>query len=174
MKVKACFAACVAAAILFCGCGKGGSGTSQKADGKEETAAAEDESGLTAAVILGCVKVEGLSGEMDTTALHGSDMFNSTCENLYGKDASKFTDGGIMFVGAGTLADELSVLRGKDTESLMKLLRKRAERRAKDYEGYAPAEKDKADSALVFEHKGFAVLVISDRAEEIKEKILSL
>ena len=86
----------------------------------------------------------------------------------------ELTYGGVMFVGAGTLADEVSVLCGGDTAARMALLRQRAARRAEEYGGYAPAEKEKAESALIFEHKGCSVLVISDRAEEIKKSITAM
>jgi hypothetical protein len=136
--------------------------------------AADEEALITAAEIFESLNAGELCGEMDTTAMLGSEMFDSACEKLYGTAVSELTDGGVMFVGAGTLADEVSVLCGGDTAALTALLRQRAARRAEEYGGYAPAEKEKAESALIFEHKGCSVLVISDRAEEIKKSITAM
>ncbi len=193
-KIFAAAFCAVSAVILFCGCGsaKGASGidrepvpessaaevteteiTSAEQESAPESAADEDAL-ITAAEIFESLNAGELCGEMDTTAMLGSEMFDSACEKLYGTAVSELTDGGVMFVGAGTLADEVSVLCGGDTAALTALLRQRAARRAEEYGGYAPAEKEKAESALIFEHKGCSVLVISDRAEEIKKSITAM
>lgn len=193
-KIFAAAFCAVSAAILFCGCGsaKGASGINREPVPESSTAevteteitsaeqesapesAADEDALITAAEIFESLNAGELCGEMDTTAMLGSEMFDSACEKLYGTAVSELTDGGVMFVGAGTLADEVSVLCGGDTAALTALLRQRAARRAEEYGGYAPAEKEKAESALIFEHKGCSVLVISDRAEEIKKSITAM
>ena len=160
------------AAALLCGCGDKPSADTPANTSAAETAPAQTETALTAAGIFEELGKSGLCEELDTTVLFGTDAFASACPKLYGTDPSALTDGGVMFVGAGTIADEVSVLGGG--EGLTELLKNRADIRAGDFSGYAPEEQTKAQNAIVFEHKGLSVLVISDRAEEIKKAIIAM
>lgn len=164
---------CAAAMLSACG-GSDAPETHTGQTGTITTAAQTEaaETSPTAAAIFEELNKSGLCAEMDSTVLLGTDTFSGACSKLYGIEPSELTDGGVMFVGAGTSADEVSVLAGG--EGLGELLKKRAEIRAGDFAGYAPEEQKKAQNAIVFTHKGLAVLVISDSAEEIKKAILSM
>ena len=191
---RSCIMLCAAA--VFCGCGSSGTadakqttaaqisetGTAQTVDSasaavvEETTSAAEsvpeEETSLTAAEVFDTLRKSGLCDELDAVETLGGETFDGVCEKLYGIAPSELSEGGVMFVSSGTLADEVSVLGGK--EGLADLLKERGASRAKEFEGYAPEEHTKAEKAIVFEHKGLSVLVISDNADKIKKSILAM
>lgn len=151
-----------AAAVLICGgCGK--------TDGGDVSTAASDSQpqNVTAAQLLDRAADSGLAPQLDFRADYGSTDFDEACEKLYGSPLGDFTDGGIMFVSSGESADEISVLSGSCTE----IMQARRDRRAGDFEGYAPDEEQKIKDAEIFEYGGFTVLVIAENADEIKAAV---
>lgn len=198
-----CLYAILLAAALLCGCAGAETGDTENTSSQiYETGTAQTDSSAAAAIVTESSEAEsapeseadssseeeaqtlsasevfdmlgksGLCDELDTKELLGGETFGSVCGNLYGIEADELTEGGIMFVSSGMLADEVSVLGGK--EGLSAVLEERVKSRAKDFEGYAPEEQVKAEKAIVFEHKGLSVLVISDNADKIKKSILSM
>lgn len=151
-----------AAALLLCGCSAASSDNSSNAG-----SAAEENVSHTAAEIFDMLSQSGKADQLDERADFASEQFEGACEKLYGVSKDSLTDGGIMFAGSGQISDEVSILRGADTS----VLKKRAETRAKDFEGYAPAESQKAADAVVFEYGDFSVLIIADNADELKQLI---
>ena len=152
-------AAAIALALTACG---------KSSKGSESASAPSAEVQMTASELLDKAEASGLCSKPDVRADLGSEVFDNACEKLYGEPAGSFTDGGIMFVGSGAEADEISVLAGKDTDCT-ELLTQRRDRRYKDFEGYAPDELEKIEQAEIFTVGDLTVLVISDSADEIKE-----
>ena len=174
-------AAILFAAAMLGGCGnttgESGAGTSAGQTAAPAATAAADpapaaDSALKAEDVFKALDDSGLCGAMDTRYFLGNETFGTVCERLYGVPAASLTTAGIMFSGEGAIADEVSVLGGAD--GLPDLLSKRIEARANDFKGYAPEEEAKAKKGIVFEHKGLAVLVISDSAENIRAVIEEL
>ena len=153
--------------LMMSGCGSTPDDSGNEHSSSE---ANEQKEQLTAAAILDRVAASGKAERMTVRADLGSEDFNSVCEKLYGVKAESLTDGGIIFEESGQYADEVSVLKGAD-ESVLK---DRAAQRAQVYEGYAPAEAEKAQKAEVFTYEGFTILVISDNAADIKKDITSM
>lgn len=148
-----------AAAAICCGCGK-------KSDdgGSSANYANRTQQTVTAAQLLDTAAESGLAPQLDFRADYGSSDFDEACEKLYGSPLSDFSDGGIMFVSSGESADEISVLSGSCTD----IMESRRDRRAGDFEGYAPEEESKIKDAEIFECGGFTILVIAENADEIK------
>ena len=143
------------AAVLLCGCGESKTGG--------------DKTALTAKEVFDIVSAEGLCPSADVRAELGSEGFDNACPKLFGIEPSALTDGGIMYVGAGTSADEIAVLGGNG--DFRTVLEAHAQSRANDFKGYAPDESDKAKNALIFTEDGLTILVIADNAEEIKDRL---
>lgn len=156
----------LAAALLLCGCGNT-SGKVTDSKPVENTSQTEQTSSHTAAEIFDMLSSSGKADVLDERADFGSDDFTSACPKLYGVAADSLTDGGIMFVSSGQQSDEVSILKGAD----ISVLKDRAETRAKDFEGYAPEESEKAKNAEIFRCGDFAVMIISDNASELKKLI---
>ena len=190
---------CAAAVLLMSGCGSSGSGSTAVSEtvpavttttstttttvttttteasttkASKDKKAKEEDTPRTAAEVFDMLQKSGLCAEMDMSLLYGSAEFGDVCEKLYGIPVNELTDGGVMFSEAGTVADEISVLAGKD--GLAELLEQRAASRSEEFLGYAPEEQDKASKAVVFEHKGLTVMIISDNADKIKKSILAM
>lgn len=149
----------MSAVVIFAGC----SDTAVNDSGS----AAEE---YTVAALFDKLENSGLCEAMDEREQLGGEQFDSACEKLYGQTADKFSDGGIMFNGAGQAADEVSALKS-GSEDCGEILSQRVTRRYGDFEGYAPAELEKLDGAQIFEAGGLTILVISDNADEIRKII---
>ena len=58
-----------------------------------------------------------------------------------------------------------------DVSQVIKVLEARKNQRIKTYQGYAPKEADKIEKAVIFEYGGFAVMIISDNAEQLRSTL---
>ena len=115
------------------------------------------------------VSSEGLCPSLDTQAVFGSEEFERICPAMFGTDISALSDGGIMYTASGQTADEIAVLSREG--DLKAVLSSHAESRAAAFEGYAPAEQQKAKNALIFDCGDMTVLVIADNAEKIRDRL---
>lgn len=127
--------------------------------------------GISAKEVLTAVTDENMDGK----AFFKEDIFKDNCQKLYGIEYSELQDGGIIYNSAGGLADEISIIRLKSDASHdpLDVLNSRKEMRIRDFTGYSPDEVSKIENAVVFEASGFAVLIISDNADDLQEKVTS-
>lgn len=112
----------------------------------------------------------------NASAYFDDDIFKKNCKKLYSFDIDKLSDGGIIYVDSGGLADEISLIKPADgdTAYALKALEARKQLRIQDFKGYKPEELDKIENAQIFEAGGYAVFIISDNAEQLAEKIRTM
>ncbi len=149
-----------AAVLLLCSCGK-----------KTEESSSQGSQSLTAAQIFDKAQQSSSADMLDSRLTLGDDTFDQSCEKLFGVSADKLADGGVMYISSGAAADEISVIKLSDGSSAKQLLEQRRDDRRGDFEGYAPDELEKIDSALIFEYGGADIMIISDNAEQIADAI---
>jgi hypothetical protein len=80
-------------------------------------------------------------------------------------------DGYFLSYSAAGLADEVAVVRMKssgDADSMVDSLKKHVEGRVKLYNTYQPEQATRADKALLFASGSYAVLIISDKQQNVK------
>ena len=135
------------------------------------SAESKNAGGMSASEIFDIIETEQLCPALDTREELGGGTFDSACEKLYGIDPTTLSDGGIMYVSAGTSADEITVLKSSDGSGLADILEKHAADRAAVYNGYSPAESEKAAKGIVFTDGDMTILVIADNAEQIKNRL---
>lgn len=128
---------------------------------------------ITAKEIIQKLVEQSGDENLNSFAFFDEDIFKENCKKLYGIEYDELSDGGIVFSGSGGLADEVTIICGRNgkTEKLLDLLSERIERRIRDFTGYKPSEISKIENGVVFEHGGFAVLIISDNCESLKGQI---
>ena len=68
------------------------------------------DSGKTAKDILSAIEGD----HMDASTFYGEDSFTKNTEKLYGIEADKLSDGGILYSSDGNYADEISMLKMAD------------------------------------------------------------
>ena len=105
---------------------------------------------------------------------YGEDSFTKNTEKLYGIEADKLSDGGILYSSDGNYADEISMLKMADGSSAKSQLSDRLSYRLNQYENYKPEETKKIQAAKIFQAGDYWVLVISDNADEISDEITDM
>lgn len=153
--------------LLF-GCGKKDASSSE-AQPQNETADSR-----TAADFVKMLSESGECDILDASAVYGSELFDGSCEKLYGTEAANLLDGAIMYVSSGETADEISLIKLQPTSSadVLSILEERKKSRYSDFEGYNPNELEKIENAEIFKiNGGFGVLIISDDTDKIKALI---
>lgn len=162
-------AALLAAAVfMLVGCGTGLGSTDSVADTEiSETV----KNNVAVSEVLGEIKNDLLDG----SAVKGEELFDKNAEKFYGVDISQIEDGGILYSTNGVNADEVSIIRLNDDTNAQEILESRLAGRRSTFDGYAPEEMPKLESAEIFTQNGYAVLIISDEhetlAKHIKEKL---
>ena len=111
---------------------------------------------------------------MDASTFYGEDSFTKNTEKLYGIEADKLSDGGILYSSDGNYADEISMLKMADGSSAKSQLADRLSYRLNQYENYKPEETKKIQAAKIFQAGDYWVLVISDNADEISDEITDM
>ena len=166
-----CTAAC--AATAFVGCGDSGSSSSgaESVPGVSQT-----QFDLSAKEYLDMALEKAPDSLLDESTAKGdtgSYGFDTFCSKLYGgANIDQIADGAISYASSGGNADEISLLKAKDSskqQELTQLLKNRIDVRHHDFEGYKPEELEKIDKSRVFEANGYSILVISEDAEKIEE-----
>ena len=155
-------ALCAAIGICMCAC----SDSESSGSSSESSAAASSESELSAQDIL----EKAASDTMTEKAFFSDEKFQNNINKLYGIDADKLEDGGIVYGNSGS-ADEISVIKLKDGSSAKKVLEARVEYRATQFQNYKPSEMPKIDAAQIFEEGGYWFLIIADDPEPIHQTI---
>lgn len=158
-------AALLAAAVfMLCSCGL----SSGSADDGAVSAPTESvQAQITVAEVLGEINNDLLDG----SAVKGEELFDKNAEKFYSIDISQIEDGGILYSTSGANADEVSVIRLNDDTNAQEILESRLAGRHSTFDGYAPEEMPKLESAEIFTQNGFAVLIISDEHEAIAKQI---
>lgn len=128
------------------------------------------DSGKTAKDILSAIEGD----HMDASTFYGEDSFTKNTEKLYGIEADKLSDGGILYSSDGNYADEISMLKMADGSSAKSQLADRLSYRLNQYENYKPEETKKIQAAKIFQAGDYWVLVISDNADEISDEITDM
>lgn len=144
------------------------SGTSSKAPESAVTSTADSDK--NAKDILSAIEDDN----MDASAFYGEDSFTKNAEKLYGIEADKLSDGGIIYAADGGLADEVSMLKMADGSSAKSQLSDRLSYRLNQFENYKPEETKKIQAAKIFQAGDYWVLVISDKADEISNEITDM
>ncbi len=161
---------CAAAAMVMLGScgGEDSKADSGKSSQNSETAESSqtEESEVTAKEVLSAIDNELLDGD----AYYGEETFDNNCPKLYGIEADKLTDGGIIFATSGGNADEISMIKPADGKG-KQILESRLSSRSRDFETYKPEEMPKIDSAEIFSAGGYDVLIISEDASSLKKTI---
>ena len=111
---------------------------------------------------------------MDASTFYGEDSFTKNTEKLYGIEADKLSDGGILYSSDGNYADEISMLKMANGSSAKSQLADRLNYRLNQYENYKPEETKKIQAAKIFQAGDYWVLVISDNADEISDEITDM
>lgn len=111
---------------------------------------------------------------LDGSAYFGDETFEKNCEKLYGIPVSDIEDGGIIFASGGGNADEVSMIKLGDDTKGEKILTERLASRGTTFETYKPEEMTKIENAEIFQAGDYWVLVISDDAAELTDKIKKL
>ena len=78
---------------------------------------------------------------MDASTFYGEDSFTKNTEKLYGIEADKLSDGGILYSSDGNYADEISMLKMADGSSAKSQLADRLSYRLNQYENYKPEQR---------------------------------
>lgn len=133
-------------------------------------AASQSDTEKSAFEMLSKLKSSDGSENLDSAAYFDDELFKSNCAKLYSIEYEELSDGGLLFCGSGEYADEVSMLKPEsgDVFEAVKAFEARKNQRIKTYQGYAPKEVDKIEKAVIFEYGGFAVMIISDNAEQLK------
>lgn len=165
-------AAVAAAGAAGCSSGK----TESPVDSKNKTSDSAAESVKNAKDILEEIKASDEAANFNASAYFDSEVFEKNCKKLYSFKFEKLSDGGIIYVDSGGLADEISLIKPADgdTAFAIKALEARKQMRIQDFTGYKPEELGKIENAQIFEAGGYAVFIISDNAEELAEKIKAM
>ncbi len=166
-----CTAACLITALGSC------SDTSSSGESdKENTASSDTSVQITAEDYIKKALEQQPDPLLDTTTAKGDTSeygFDNYCKKLYGGlEPDELEDGAISYASSGGNADEISLLKAKDSskqQELTQLLKNRIDVRHHDFEGYKPEELEKIDKSRVFEANGYSILVISEDAEKIEE-----
>ncbi len=111
---------------------------------------------------------------LDSSAYFGDETFEKNCEKLYSIPLSDMEDGGILFASGGGNADEISMIKPSDNTLGEKILTERLASRGTTFETYKPEEMTKIENAEIFQVGDYWVLVISDNAAELTEKIKNI
>lgn len=99
--------------------------------------------------------------------------FSERFEYFYGIDVALVSDAAIA-CSSSSQADELSVLKAaKDTDinELTAALENRCVMQKASYELYSPESVDKLNNALIFTVDDYAVLIVSDKNDELKSAL---
>lgn len=155
-------AICAVIGVSVCGC----SGSDSKSSSVKDTAVSSSVSELTAKDIL----EKAASDTMTQKAFFEDEKFQNNISKLYGIEADKLEDGGIVYGDNGS-ADEISVIRLKDENSAKKVLEARVEYRATQFQNYKPSEMPKINAAEIFEEGGYWFLIIADDPGAIHQTI---
>lgn len=139
-------------------------------EASESAVTSTADSGKTAKDILSAIEGD----HMDASTFYGEDSFTKNTEKLYGIEADKLSDGGILYSSDGNYADEISMLKMADGSSAKSQLADRLSYRLNQYENYKPEETKKIQAAKVFQAGDYWVLVISDNADEISDEITDM
>ena len=110
---------------------------------------------------------------LNGSAVYGSHLFEHNCKKLYLCEQSDLLDGFIVYNDSGGKADEISVIKRADgdTDKAVRILGNRKDLRYSDFKGYVPEELPKIEAGRAFSVGEWAVLIISDKADEL-EKII--
>jgi hypothetical protein len=153
----------------FAGCG------SQNADSQdsENNASVSSAQTQSAEEILSGLKDEISESNLDSSAYFSEEAFENNAKKLYATEYSDLSDGGILYDGTGSTADEISMIKPADgdTDNAVSALEARKEMRIRDFTGYKPEELDKIEDARIFSQNGWAVLIISDNADSIEKTL---
>ncbi|MGN0623985.1 MAG: DUF4358 domain-containing protein [Oscillospiraceae bacterium] len=168
-------AAVASAAMTGCSSAKAESSGSTEST-ESQAAASVQESEKSAKDILQEISSADEAVNFNASAYFDDDIFKKNCKKLYSFDIDKLSDGGIIYVDSGGLADEISLIKPADgdTAYALKALEARKQLRIQDFTGYKPEELDKIENAQIFEAGGYAVFIISDNAEQLAEKIRTM
>lgn len=162
-------AALLAAAVFMLGGCGAGSGSTDNVGGADTAESARKQ--VSVAEVLGEIN----NALLDGSAVKGEELFDKNAKKFYGVDISQLEDGGILYSTNGANSDEVSIIRLNDDTNAQEILKTRLASRRSTFDGYAPGEIPKLDSAEIFIQNGFAVLIISDDhealANQIKEKL---
>lgn len=82
-------------------------------EASESAVTSTADSGKTAKDILSAIEGD----HMDASTFYGEDSFTKNTEKLYGIEADKLSDGGILYSSDGNYADEISMLKMADGSS---------------------------------------------------------
>lgn len=139
-------------------------------EASESAVTSTADSGKTAKDILSAIECD----HMDASTFYGEDSFTKNTEKLYGIEADKLSDGGILYSSDGNYADEISMLKMADGSSAKSQLADRLSYRLNQYENYKPEETKKIQASKIFQAGDYWVLVISDNADEISDEITDM
>lgn len=165
MKILNLTAVILSAAVTLCSCGLASNKDSAEAGG--ESAANAENKSISAGEILSGVNNDLLDGK----AIKGEELFDKNSEKFYGVEISGLNDGGILYNTEGSHCDEVSVISLSNGGNAEDILKKRLDDRRATFNGYAPEEMPKFDSAEIFVQNGWGVLIISDDHENIAKQI---
>lgn len=139
-------------------------------EASESAVTSTADGGKTAKDILSAIEGD----HMDASTFYGEDSFTKNTKKLYGIEADKLSDGGILYSSVGNYADEISMLKMADGSSAKSQLADRLNYRLNQYENYKPEETKKIQAAKIFQAGDYWVLVISDNADEISDEITDM
>lgn len=103
---------------------------------------------------------------VNSAGADGEEMFSHLSDVDYGK-----VDGFFLSYSAAGLADEVAVVRMKqaaDVKEMESSLRAHVDSRVKLFQNYQPDQRQRAEGAVIFTRGNYAVLVISDNAQQIR------
>jgi len=107
---------------------------------------------------------------VNSSADNAGDLFTYISDVSYDK-----VEGYFLAYSSKGLADEIAVVCMKDaadTDDMVKSLQAHVDSRVKMYSTYDPSQVDRAKSALVFNQGRYAILIISDKQQDVKTAIL--
>lgn len=168
-----CLATSVITFFTMFGCGS--VDTDESSEGDVSQAQAQSQTGSdaqsgSAKDILSQINDDNLTA----SAYYGDDTYTKNAEKLYGIAADDIADGGIIYAADGGLADEVSIIKLADGSSAQSALSSRVDYRLNQFENYKPEETKKIEAAQIFHAGDYWVLVISDNAQDISDKIKTL
>jgi len=122
--------------------------------------------------IVGNALQDVTTTKVDTTVAYGDSdgVYDQNFEQLYGFSIDKVTDGAIAYASTGGYADEISIVKVKDsndTSEVKKYMDARLQQRLHDFENYSPSEAKKVENGKTFVQGDYVCMVIADDADDI-------
>ncbi|MGN0375507.1 MAG: DUF4358 domain-containing protein [Butyrivibrio sp.] len=141
---------------------------------------ASGSSGETSEVKVSCKEIlddilsEVTDTHNDSTLYYDDEKYGEYFEYLYDTSSKRVVDGAFAYASSA-YADEITVLyaaEDKDTDTIVKHLENRIDKRMQDFNGYKPEEVAKLEKACIKTSGKYILMAVGDQSDRIEEIFL--